>query len=408
MKLAYQAVDHRGRLIRQTIEAASAAEATERLRHDGLFVTDIDEAAAGAELPTLNRFRGRIGPIRRLRLLSSFCRQLYVLTTTGTPILAALQALERQTSDAKWRAVLGEVRADVEEGRSLSEALREHPRHFDPVFTSVIAAGESSGHLDEMLSRLAALAQKQLHLRRSVVGALIYPAVLMSVGVVVLIVLLTFVLPRFAGMFETLDAAIPPSTQFMMFISHILTHYWWAVLVGTAATGAGVWRALKTERGRRLAADALLKLPRFGKMAKDLITARVMRLLGTLLNANVTVLDALALTRDAAGHPRYAELIAEAEDAVTHGDPMSAAFEHSELLDPAICEAIRNGEKSGQVGPLLLNIADFMDEENDVLVRSLSALIEPVILLFLGLIVGVVAVSMFLPLFDLTSMGGAL
>jgi type II secretory pathway component PulF len=274
------------------------------------------------------------------------------------------------------------------------------------VYSSIIAAGESSGQLNVMLNRLAMLTSKQLHLRRSISGAMIYPALLMNVGVIVMTVLLVFVLPRFAGMFKSLDAPLPPTTRFMMFLSDVVRGYWWAVLAVIGACGFGVWQYVHSAAGRRTIGNTLLTLPRFGKIAKELIAARIVRLLGVLLDSNVPVLDALALTRDAAGNEKFAQLVADAEDAVSRGDNISSAFDHSNLINPSICEAIRNGERSGQIGPLLLNIADFMDEENEVVVRSLSSLIEPLILIVLGVFVGFVAISMFMPLFDLTAMGG--
>jgi type IV pilus assembly protein PilC len=397
MKLVYEAWDKTGRRVDDAVEAPDVAQATERLRRQGLYVTKITEAkpAGAVAVAGVTLGRGGGGRGKRLNQLATFSRQLHVLVSTGTPLVQALMALERQFRDVKWKGIVGDVRKRVEEGASLSDAMSHYPDHFDSVARSLIAAGESSGNFDAMLDRLAVLTRKQLYVRRLVIGALVYPSLLLTVSVGVLVVMLTFVLPRFVELFDSLDMPLPPSTKFLMGVSTVLTGYWWAVLGGIAGLIVGLRFWLLTPGGRRIWDGVVLALPQIGRMARSFATARVTRLLGVLIQGKVPLLDALHLTRHATRNALYVELIVKAEDAVTKGEPVSAAFADERLITPAVYEAMRNGEKSGQIGQLLLHVSDFLDEENEIIVKSLTSILEPLIMIVLGALVGFVAVSMF-------------
>jgi type II secretory pathway component PulF len=408
MKLAYSAMDKAGNVVRDIIEmpAGGIVEATEQLRRNGLFVTEIQ--AAGAPMASVEgsgagvRFRGG-GKGRRLKNLAMFCRQLYVLVATGTPLVQALAALERQMREDDWRSVVAGLRQKVEEGASLSQAMCDFPHYFDTVSRSLIAAGESGGNFDVMLDRLATLTKKQVHVRSSVVGALVYPCLLIVVAVTVLVVMLTFVLPRFADLFKTLDTPLPPTTKILMALSTFLIEYWWIAIAGAVVSGVTGKLWLDSAAGKAGIDTLVLNFPQIGKISKSFCTARVTRLLGTLIESKVPLVEAIQLTCAATSNGHYARLLKHAEDAVTKGDSIAHAFDHPKLIHPSVCEAIRNGERSGRVGALLLNMSDFLDEENEVVVKSLTSIIEPIILIVLGILVGFVAISMFLPLFDLTA-----
>ena len=403
MKLAYKAVDQSGRAVDDTIDAASADDAMERLRGRGLYVTQILEPSQQPATPVAPGAR-RIGAGRRLKHLSALCRQLYVLMSSGTPLVQALAASERQTRDTNLRAVLASVRDRVEEGMPLSEAMEAYPHYFDSVARSLIAAGESGGKLAPMLDRLAVLSGKQLQTRKAVTGALVYPAMLTCVSVGVLLLMLLFVLPRFTHMFEAMDAQLPQSTQWLMAISAALRGYWWLILALIGGAVMGLRLYARTPRGREIRDIAMVRLPLVGPVTRNFTVARIIRLLGVLLAGKVPLLDSLQLTRDATTNGQYVALLNNAHDAAQRGEPLSSAFEDESLIPISVCEAIRNGEHSGQLDSLLLTMAGFMDEENDVLVRSLTTILEPAILIVLGVLVGVVAISMFLPLFDLATM----
>lgn len=404
MRLAYEAYDRGGRLVTGSIDAASTREATERLYADGLYVTRLsgasDEAAPEQGSGLL---AGRCGGLKQLVVIT---RQLSVLASTGTQVVEALAAVERQIPPGSWRRVLGDVRRDVEEGKSLTEALARHPRHFDPIYRSLIAAGESGGQLPAMLERLAVIKRKQLKIRSAVLGALSYPILLTCLSIVVVVVMLLAVLPRFAGLFEALDAPLPPTTRALISLSESIKTYWWAVtpaLLGIV--GGAVW-FVRSAPGRRWIDNVSISLPVLGPFVKALVTARVARTLGVLLEAKVPLLESLALTRAAAGNTRYVQLLESAEERVTRGEPISAALRDSPLIAPGVTEAVITGERAGRVGEVLISVADYMDEDNEVVIRSMMSLLEPVILVALGGAVGFVAMSLFLPLFDLTSAAG--
>ncbi|QOV92047.1 type II secretion system F family protein [Humisphaera borealis] len=407
MKLAYEAFDNGGKKLSGTVEAASILDATESLRRQGLFVATIAPASSGSAGPMTSSApasgRIRMGTGRKLKNLAMFTRQLAVLVASGTALVDALGALERQSKDAAWRSVVSSLRAKVEEGTPLSEAMAAYPHIFDAVARSLIAAGEAGGIFDVMLDRLAVLSKKSLHVRQAVVGALIYPTLLIFISINVLCLMLLFVLPRFTGLFESLDAPLPSTTKMLMHISEALRNYWWVlilVVVG-AFFSARYW--IRTPSGKRIFHGALVRAPMINNVTRSFAIARITRVLGTLLNGRVPMLEALALARQSCSNVHFADLVARAEEAVTRGSPMSSAFAESDLVTPSIVESMRSGEASGQVATLMLNISDFLDEENEVVVKSLTSILEPVILIGLGILVGFIAISMFLPLFDLTS-----
>jgi len=405
MKLAYKAYDGLGKAAVGVIEADGIGAATETLRRKGLYVAEVAEEKVKAGKRTFRR-RRRLSNGQKLKNIVMFSRQLHVLVSSGTPIVDALRAVERQSRAGPWRDMIADLRTRVEEGDSLSEAMEAHGECFDQIYRSLIAAGESSGQLMEMFDRLATLKQRQLRLRNSIMGAMIYPCMLVTLGTAIFALLLLFVIPRFSMLFTTLNVPLPASTNFLVQISIAFRHFWWLILLMMGAAAFGTRWYLRTPRGRRLRDVSVLRVPYIGAVAKSLASARIISLLGLLLQARIPVLEALRLVGHTAGNVLYQELIERAEDCVARGEPMSQAFSDTPLFSPSIYEALRSGEHSGEVDRLLLNVSTFLDEENEVIVRSLTSIIEPVILIFMGLLVGVIAVSMFMPLFDLTAMTG--
>ncbi len=405
MKLEYKAFDGVGKASAGVIEAADAVAATDLLRRKGLYVAEVTASVAPIVEKTGGRVRRRrISGGQKLKNLALFSRQLGVLTSSGTQLVDALRALERQARPGPWREVIAGLRVRVEEGASLSDAMEAHGDCFDTIVRSLVGAGESSGHLPEMFDRLAALKQKQLRVRNSVIGALIYPCLLLTLGLNIFVSLLLFVIPRFANLFQMLAVPLPATTRVLVQASTILRGYWW--LIGPLVVGAVVALVvyLRSPGGRQFRDTAVLRLPYFGPIAKSFSTVRIVSLLSVLLEAHLPVLESLRLARQAAGNTRYQDLVVKAQDCVSRGEPMSTAFADATLIDPAVHEAVRSGEESGEIDKMLVNIATFLDEENEVIVRSLTSIMEPVILIVMGLLVGLIAICMFLPLFDLTAM----
>jgi type IV pilus assembly protein PilC len=402
MKMAYTAFNQTGQEVASTIEAPSATIAADSLRRQGLYVTHLSAATEPALPMSLGRGKGSRS--RRMQDVALFMRQMYALVSCGTPVVQALSALERQAKEGAWHGTILSIRRRVEEGSTLSSAMELHPEYFDGVCRSLVAAGEVSGDLAGMMDRVATMTRKQLHIRQTIKGSMVYPTLLLVVAVSVLTVLLVVVVPRFGELFKGLDVPLPPTTQALLVLSEVVRSYWWLILSLTAAAVAGGYFGLRSPAGQRAIDTAMLRLPKIGAMTRSFITARMARLMGVLMQSHVPVLDALGLTRQSVGNVHYAALLVAAEEAVTHGQPISSAFGGTDLVAPSVCESIRSGEQSGQVGPLLVNIADFLDEENEVVLRSLTSIIEPVILIGMGILVATVAISMFTPLFDLTAM----
>lgn len=405
MNFTYTGYDKSGKAVRGAVSAASADDARDSLRSRGVFVSDLSAAPEGGTgAPASSGGNGR-----HLREITHFTKQLAMLVRTGTPVVDAVGVLEKQIKPGQWRDVVIDVRKRVEEGAALSVALEAHPRYFDGVCRSLVQAGESRGNLAEMLKNLADLTRQQLKVRSALVGAMVYPCLLLCISFAVVITMLVFVLPRFEGLFNSLGADIPPTTKVLMAMGQALRSYWWAALLAAGALAAGAGYYLRSATGQRQVAIALVRMPKVGAIVRSFITARIARLLGVLLEGKVSLIDALHLTRQAAGNVLYAELLAKADDVVTRGLPLSEALgdtTHGELITLNVVEAVRSGERTGQVGPVLVQLADFMDEDNEVVIKSLASIIEPLILVVLGGVVGLVAVSMFLPLFDLTSGAG--
>jgi type II secretory pathway component PulF len=408
MKLAYNAVSATGTPVSDIVEASSPDEAMELLRGKGLFVTQIepeDEARARkkARASTGVTLKSKT---KRLKDVAMFSRQLNVLVATGTPLADGLAALERQVKDADFKAQLAVIRDQVEQGQTLYDALGKAPRYFDEVYRNIIKAGEESGSLPTMLDRLALLTRKQVQVRQQILGALIYPSLLVFISIVVLVIMLTVVMPRFTGMFESLDVPLPSTTVALMAMSDILRSYWWAVGLGVVASLFGLRMYLRTSGGKRAVDGWMLSIPVLSDVTRSYATARIARLMGVLIECNVPLLDTIQLVRNATGNSHYEDMMVQAEEIVITGEPVSGAFANERMIEPAFYEAVRNGEQSGRLSMLMITVADFMDEENDTRLKSLTSLFEPAILIFLGLMVGGIAISMFMPMFDLTSMAG--
>lgn len=405
MKLLYKAYDKQGNVVVDHIEAANADDARERLRKDGLFVSALSENNVRAEVAPVTAAKGGRGA--RLRRVAIWTRQLAVLVRTGTPLAAAMTSIERQVAAGPWRDILSDVRRRVEEGQALSDAMGEHFTSFDDVSRSLVAAGESSGLLGEMLERVSSITRQQLKTRRTIVGALVYPTLLLAVGFAVTLSMLLFVMPRFSKLFDSLGMPLPPVTEALMQVSVLLRSSWWIGLIALAVAVIGSRFALSSPSGRRATDAFVVRVPVVGRIVRSLATARIARLLGVLLESHVPMLESIELTRRASTNSLYADLMGDAETAATRGEPISGVFSRSHLISPSVSEAMHHGEKNGQIGPILSDMADFLDDENEAVVRSAMSILEPVILVVLGVVVGFIALSLFVPLFDMTSMAGA-
>lgn len=405
MKFVYKGFDKTGKPVADSLEAADRNEAAEILRRRGVFVSEIGEPRELAAGASASAARKRVSG-KRLEQVSGFLRQLAVLVSTGTPVVEAVESLERQQKDGPFKSMLQVLRRRVEEGVQFSDAMAAHPEYFDGVCRSLVAAGESGGKLDAMLARLSTFTRQQVKVRKNVTGAMVYPCLLIVVAIGVTVAMLGFVLPRFEGLFKTLDTPLPPTTQMLMDISRFGREYWYAVLGAAISIPVGLKLWLSTQSGLHALERFMLTAPQLGKLTRAYAVARFSRVLGVLLDGKVALLDAIRLTRQATGIAKYDALLGRAEDAVTRGENFSVAINDPTLVPPSVIEAIRSGERSGRVSNVLLTLADAMDEDNELALKTVTGLLEPLILIMLGLVVGGMAISMFLPLFDLTAAGG--
>lgn len=400
MKWRYVGYDTAGAAKRGVIEAASEAAARDKLRQGGVIVLEIAEDSGSHRPKRIKGPKGKLGEI------SQFMRHLSVLIASGTPLSEGVQAMESQTRDEKFQKVLNRIRGEIESGTPLSEAMAAHPGYFDEVCRAMVAAGESSGKLGDMLERIASLMRQKLAMRRAVVGAMIYPVILIAIGFIVVLVMLIMVFPRFEEMFDSLDTPIPPSTQMFLWLSTMLRQWWWALLAGVVPGFVLLRFVLQQPATVRAMERALLSAPKIGEIARSIASARMARMVSLLLESHLPLLDVLSLCAGSMRSPEYAALLNQAHDAVEIGQPMSTVFEDTELVHGLVREGVRTGERTGRIGMMLGNVADFLEEENEATLKALSAIIEPLLLVTLGLVVGGIATSMFLPLFDLTASAG--
>lgn len=402
MILTYDAIDTEGRSTSDQVEAPNPRDAVERLRRRGLYVTRITESDAlrSASVAGSGVRKDARLPMKTLVL---FTRQMAMLLRAGSSVVDAMTAIKRHMKKPSQAAVLSKVIADLEEGATLTDALRKHSRTFDPVYCAVVAAGEASATLDEMFDRLASMVSKVRSTRNKVLGALTYPALLICMSSAIFCVLLFFVLPRFNDMFVQLGVDPPTSTRVLLTTASILTTYWPILLGVVLLMILGTVMILVTDAGRQWLANVQVQVPLFGRLRSRLIQAQIFRTMGMLLGSRVAVLDTLDLVRQSTRNNRFQKLFDEVEGAVTSGGAISAAFERSTFIEPYVCQAVHTGEQSGNLGGAITFCADMLDETNEELLDTVMKLIEPIILIGMGFVVGGVAISLFMPLFDMTS-----
>lgn len=405
MPYRYQAIDAQGRTVTDVIDAPSLREAGDLLRERRLFVTRLDETGdAAGESPV--GADARIKANGKLKEIVFFTQQMSMLIRSGARMMQALAAVETQCQRPGWRKIVASVRREVEEGRPLSTALARFPREFTSVYVNMVSAGEASGNMGLAFERLAKLTRQQQEIRNRVIGAMAYPVVLTLMCVAVLTVMFTFVLPRFAEMFETVGVDLPASTRVLIETSRWAgAHAGW-VLGSLAASVIGGVLFFRSPSGRRFFSRFKVRVPVFGRIVRNIILARVCRIWGQLLDSKVALLDAVHLTRDSAESIDFEETLDQVELAITEGQSVSGPLLASWLVPKTFSAAISTGEESGKLADALLFVAECLDEENAQVLASLSKVIEPILLSIMGLIVGTVAISLFMPMFDLATIAG--
>ncbi|MCK4249806.1 type II secretion system F family protein [candidate division WOR-3 bacterium] len=376
------------------LAAGSQTDVVAALRQKKIIPTSIKikEEKKGIAL-----FGGRVSR----RALSVFTRQFSTMLNAGLPLLSCLEILGKQTESVGLRRVLAEVRGDVEGGLSLADALRRQPKVFDNLYVNMVESGETGGALDVILVRLANYLEKTEALMRKIKGAMIYPAIISLVAVAAISLMLLFVIPIFAQMFEGVGAELPAMTKFVMFLSNVLKI--WAVpgLIIAVALFTIIRRWHKTDSGVRVMDPLLLKVPVFGDLMKKQAIARFSRTLSTLLSSGVPIIDALEITARSAGNWVVEDAILKARTSIKGGENIADPLSKTAVFPPMVTQMIAIGEASGGLDEMLSKVADFYDSEVDQAVENLTNALEPLIMVVLGGIVGFMVVAMYLPIFQL-------
>ena len=374
-------------------------EVVQYLRRQRMVPIKIEQKQQQLSLPKLGRGIGT-------REIVIFTRQFATMINSGLPLVQSLDILAKQSENAILRKVIEQVQYDVESGHTLADALRQHPEVFSDLFVNMVAAGEAGGILDTILLRLAVFMEKADALRRKIKGAMIYPSVVLAVAVGAVTILLMFVIPVFQEMFSSAGVALPGPTQFVIMLSELLQGQWYVMAGVIVATVYGVRRYYKTPQGQLMIDKLLLKAPVLGPMLRKAAIARFTRTLGTLVSSGVAILDGLEITARTAGNRVVHDAIMESRASIAGGDTISEPLKKSGVFPPMVVQMINVGEQTGGLDEMLTKIADFYDEEVDAAVQALLAAMEPVMIVFLGAIVGGMIVAMYLPIFDMINAVG--
>lgn len=399
---AYKVKAGDGKITNGLIEADAPRSAIDRLRSQKLVVLEIAEKTAGILDGARNFFKGKVSS----KELTLFSRQLSTLVAAGVPIVQSLGILEAQAEGKVFREVLGAIRTDIESGLSISDALKKHPEAFPELYTSMVRAGEVGGILDVILERLSAYLESSEALRGKVKSAMTYPIVVLSICAAVTIFLLIFVIPTFKAIFASFHSALPAPTQALLDLSDFLRGHWWIVIVIPIAGWHGFKRFYKTPYGHKWVDGRLLKLPMFGILLQKFAIARFSRTLGTLVKSGVPILQALETVSQTAGNIVISESILAARQTIREGGHLSEPLKKSGIFPTMVTSMISVGEETGSLDQMLQKIADFYDNEVDTAVKGLTSMIEPIVIVLMGIIIGSIVIAMFLPMFDMGQLVG--
>ena len=386
-----------GERVADTMDAAVAA-----LRREQIMVTRIDaaKAAKAAKAAGPKPLKGHSVPSKNLAI---FTRQFSVMIDAGLPLVQCLEILGKQEPHKHFAAAILKVREDVESGASLADAMKKHPKTFDALYSNMIAAGEAGGILDTILKRLAVYIEKSVKLKGEVKSAMIYPVAVIVIAAVVVGAILWKVIPTFAQMFAGLGAELPAPTLFVIWLSNNLVAYGWLLIIALGLIGYGLKQYYATDGGRHVIDALTLKMPILGNIIRKVAVARFCRTLSTLLTSGVPILDGLDITAKTAGNAIIEDAIQVTRTSIERGETISGPLRETKVFPSMVVQMINVGETTGALDAMLAKIADFYEEEVDTAVAGLLTLMEPVMIAFLGVVVGGIVVAMYMPIFDLIS-----
>jgi general secretion pathway protein F len=403
----YKALTAAGKAVQGLREADSPKSLRTVLRRDGVFLTEVlgeqqVKAQAQREVSVRRFVFGRVSAEH----LAIATRQLAVLVHAGIPLVDSLTALVEQVDHDRLKRVLGDVKQRVNEGTSLADALAAHPRVFSTLYVNMIRAGETSGALEVVLVRLADFTESQARLRSKIVGTMAYPAAMLAIGSIVLGVLFAVVIPKITKIFEDTRATLPWTTKALIGFSGFVSEYWWALL---ALAVAGVWSFLRWKRtpaGKMRWHRTVLRLPVFGRLVRLVAIGRFARTLATLLKSGVPLLTAMDIVRNVVGNERLAEVIDQARDAIREGESIAAPLKRSGEFPPLVFHMVAVGERSGALEEMLANVADAYEDQVDTTVAALTSLLEPLMIVAMGVVVAFIVFSVLMPILQINSLAG--
>ena len=396
----YSAINSSGIELTGNIHAPDRDAAREQLRVRGLLAQDLVELPASGEQSVRTTFK-KIKP----KSLQIFSRQFATMIDAGLSVVSALVILEEQTDDKYLAVVIRELRADVEGGLLLSQAMGRHPKIFSRLYIAMVEAGEAAGILDAVLDRVAFQIEKETAIKRRVKGAMIYPTMVLIFATLVLIGMLMFLVPVFVKIFEDLGGQLPTLTQWVVNVSDFLRGNYYFVFPSLAALFFGLRKAKRTEKGRRVWDQIKLKVPmKIGAVVLKVTMARFSRTLSTLIAAGVDIIKALEITGQTAGNWVVEEALADVRNKVQEGIPIAQPLAENPIFPPMVSHMIKIGEETGELEKMLSKVADFYEDEVDSSISSLTSIIEPLMMIGVGMMVGVIIISMYLPMFKMLSL----
>jgi len=402
----YVALDTKGKKLKGIVDAGSLTAARQRLRDSSIYPIEVKEASVRKKENALDErsvgnFFNRVG----IQELSAMTRQLATLLGAGLPLVQSINAMITQTSHPVLKKTLAQIKEEVNEGSSLTQSMSRYPKIFSPFFINMVRAGEASGTLNIVLERLADFSETQQTLRGKIRAALAYPVFMFLIGSAVLFFLIAFVVPNITRIFEEMHQTLPAITVFLITVSRFLESFWWAIVIALVVSVVVLRYLIKnTEKGRRFWDRLKISMPVIGTLNRKMAVARFGRTLGTLLESGVPLLTALEISKNVINNSHIADAVQQASDEVREGQSLSAPLAKSGLFPPIATEMIGVGEQSGNLEQMLYKIADAYEKEVASNVTTMTSMLEPVMILVMGLVVGFIVVSILLPIFEMNQL----
>lgn len=402
MRFTYSAIDKNGKKVNGAIEAATEKAASDALKARGVKPLGLKSEGGGisAGIPFLG------GRKVKAKELMVFTRQLSTMINAGVPLVRSMATLQSQTENPTLQKHIAAVTKDVESGMAFADALEKHPNIFSPIYINMVRAGEAAGILDEILRKLATQQEKDAHIKAKFKSAMTYPVILLSITFLVFIGLMVIVMPKLGKIIKDLggpDAQLPPLTQAMLGISHFMTSKWYILVGGTIIGVFFMRKYLKTAKGRRKRDEFLMRIPVLKEIIKKVAIARFARIFASLMSAGVNVVDSITITSKALGNAVIEDELMAATKAVINGQQLSVPLANSKVLPPIVSQMLAIGEETGETDEILIKVADFYEEEVDTVVESLSSILEPLMIVVMGAMVGLIAASVIGPISKLTT-----